>query len=90
MPSSSFVKINGRGFIPSTRQGMNTCTIGGAIPLLLNKIIRNPPLKGGSLGTMANTPVGIISPPPVCSRGGELLNGLNQISFDKNVKKIVF
>lgn len=65
-------------------------TVGGAVPLLLNKIIRTPGIKGGSIGTFANTPVGIITPSPsvsVVSRGGELLSGLNQISFDKNVKK---
>ena len=90
MPSTSFVKINGRGFIPSTRQGAKSYTVGGAVPLLLNKIIRKPEIKGGSLDgkICANTPVGIITQTPaIVYRGGELLNGLNQISFDKNVKQ---
>ena len=92
MPSPSFVKVNRSGFVPSTRQGAKGYTVGGAIPLLLNKIVRNPEIKGGSLDggkASANTPVGIISPPSstVASRGGDLLNGLNQISFDKNIKK---
>jgi hypothetical protein len=59
--------------------------VGGAVPVLLNKIIKRPEIAGGSIGS--NRIVGIISPSPVVHSmpnvGGELLN---KISFGKNVK----
>lgn len=90
MPSHCFVKIHKSGYVPSTRCGKGL-TVGGSAPILLNKIIREPEVKGGSLESKTNQQVGIIAPAPssvpLISRGGELLSGLSQISFDKNLKK---
>jgi len=73
-------------------KGIRTSQIktGGAIPPLLNHVLKEPVTQGGFLG--ANTPVGIISKsitakPPAQSTitsGGELLNS---IAFHKPMRK---
>lgn len=72
-----------------TKRLSNGLVVGGAVPLLLNSVVRIPEIKGGSIG--ANRIVGIKSSTlpisPVLlnapSVGGELLNS---ISFGKSVK----
>jgi hypothetical protein len=80
------VQMNGRNIMQQKHSHRSqNMLIGGAVPLLLNKIIKRPEIAGGSIGS--NRIVGIISPAPVVHSmpnvGGELLN---KISFGKNVK----
>jgi len=57
--------------------------VGGAVPLLLNRVRRTAEKMGGSIGS--NRIVGIMSPAPIQNNaqivGGDLLN---TISFAKN------
>ena len=58
--------------------------VGGAVPLLLNRVIRTAEKLGGSIGS--NRIIGVTSPAPDRNNsqvvGGDLLN---TISFTKNV-----
>lgn len=86
MVSSKFIKTSKNGYIQSTHSNKH---IGGAVPLLLNKIIRDP-IKGGSLSAMnesgkSNRMVGIISTPSI-STGGDLLRTMENLRFNKKSK----
>ena len=93
MPSSSYVPMSNRGFI----KGFSKQTVGGEIPLLLSKIIKEP-IKGGALEEPAksNIMVGqitksIVTPEraattEIKSVGGELLNNLSKLKFGKGTK----
>ena len=93
-----YIKVNSSGYIPSSKMCSNgSHIVGGSIPLLLNKIIRNPSIKGGSITLGSNKPVGIITGPvqkyggsvildKPKGNGGELLNSLSGVSFNKNTK----
>ena len=90
MPSSSYVPMSNRGFI----KGFSKQTVGGEVPLLLTKIIKEP-IKGGALEEPArsNRMVGTITKSiatpertattSVKSVGGELLNNLSKLKFSK-------
>ena len=58
MPSSMYVPMTSRGRI----SGFSKNTVGGAVPLLLSKIIKEP-IKGGSLEEQprSNIMVGVIT-----------------------------
>ena len=80
------VQMNGRNIMQQKHSHRSqNMLVGGAVPVLLNKIIKRPEIAGGSVGS--NRIVGVISPAPVVHSmpnvGGELLN---KISFGKNVK----
>ena len=93
MPSSSYVPMSNRGFI----KGFSKQTVGGEIPLLLTKIIKEP-IKGGSLQepAMSNRMVGTITKSiatpertattSVKTVGGELVNNLSKLKFSKGEK----
>ena len=79
------VQMNGRNIMQQKHSHRSqNMLVGGAVPVLLNKIVKRPEI-GGSVGS--NRIVGVISPAPVVHSmpnvGGELLN---KISFGKNVK----
>ena len=90
MPSSSYVPISNRGMV----KGFRRQTLGGAVPLLLSKIIKHP-VTGGALEEKprSNIMVGQITksiPTPVVeskSVGGELLNSLSKLKFGKGTKQ---
>ncbi len=92
MVSSKFVGISSRGYVKSMTSSKGSSIIGGDIPILLNKIIKEP-IKGGALEEegMSNRIVGIITkgteptgpavPLERIKRGGELINNLQNIRF---------
>ena len=93
MPSSSYVPMSNRGFI----KGFSKQTVGGEVPLLLTKIIKEP-IKGGALEEPArsNRMVGTITKSiatpertattSVKTVGGELLTNLSKLKFSKGGK----
>ena len=93
MPSSSYIPVSNRGLV----KGFSKQTVGGEVPLLLTKIIKEP-IKGGALEEPArsNRMVGtitksILTPErtattSVKSVGGELLNNLSKLKFSKGGK----
>ena len=93
MPSSSYVPMSNRGMV----KGFSRQTVGGEVPLLLTKIIKEP-IVGGALDEPArsNRMVGtitksILTPErtattSVRSVGGELVNNLSKLKFSKGGK----
>ena len=83
MPSHRFYPMSSRSHIFMKHSNVVT---GGAVALLLNKIVKDPSETLGGQGLSANKIVGITSPPPskpdtsktvqTAFKGGELLNGL--------------
>ena len=86
MPSSSNVPMSNRGRMV----GFNKNTVGGAVPLLLNKIIKEP-IKGGALEETpkSNIMIGMITKPMSVAEkasvkttiGGDLLNNLTRLKI---------
>ncbi len=89
MPSSMYVPMTSRGRI----SGFSKNTVGGAVPLLLSKIIKEP-IRGGSLEEQprSNIMVGVITKgkevpeKTVRSVGGELLNSLTRLKVGSGTK----
>ena len=93
MPSSSYVPMSNRGMV----RGFSKQTVGGEIPLLLSKIIKEP-IKGGALQepAMSNRMVGTITKSiatpertattEIKSIGGELVSNLSKLKFSKGGK----
>ena len=91
MPSSQYVPMTSRGRM----SGLSRNTVGGAVPLLLTKIIKDP-IRGGALNepAKANIMVGQITKSSTApekqsavSIGGELLNNLSKLKFGTGTKK---
>ena len=91
MPSHRYVDLSSRGRIKGfSGKSKNGDLVGGAIPLLLKNIIKEP-IKGGALQQdegKANIMVGAITqvPTPKYS-GGELLNSVSKLKFGKGMKR---
>ena len=93
MPSSSYVPVSNRGFV----KGFQKQNVGGAIPLLLSKIIKEP-IVGGALEEKprSNMMIGqvtksIVTPERTATTsvktvGGELVNNLSKLKFSKGGK----
>ena len=90
MPSNMYVPTTSRGRI----SGFSKNTVGGAVPLLLSKIIKEP-IRGGSLEEQprSNIMVGVITKGKevpekavVRSVGGELLNSLTRLKVGSGTK----
>lgn len=93
MPSSSYFPVTNRGMV----RGFSKQTVGGEVPLLLSKIIKEP-IKGGALDepVRSNIMVGQITKSiatpertattSVRSIGGELVNNLSKLKFSKGEK----
>ena len=90
MPSSSYIPMTSRGRI----SGFSRNTVGGAVPLLLTKIIKEP-IRGGAFQeeSMSNRMIGMITksistPEKAVSRsiGGELLNNLTKLKIGSGSK----
>ena len=91
MPSPQYVSMTSRGRIKSfseNRKGSDM--IGGGVPLLLNRIIKEP-IKGGAIDVprTSNILVGTVtsSNTQQPARGGELLNSIQKLKFGKGTKK---
>ena len=88
MPSSSYFPVTNRGMV----RGFSKQTVGGEVPLLLSKIIKEP-IKGGALDepVRSNIMVGQITKSiatpersattSVKSIGGELVSDLSKLKF---------
>ena len=97
MPSHRFVDISARGrskgFIGASK---NAGLVGGAVPLLLKNVIREP-IKGGALQEQgkSNIMVGTVtasvpSPTPtqkITTGNGELLSSISKLKLGKGVSK---
>ena len=93
MPSFSYVPVSNRGMV----RGFSKQTVGGAVPLLLTKIIKEP-IKGGALQEPAksNRMIGMVTKniatpertatTSVRTVGGELLTTLSKLKFSKGGK----
>ena len=90
MPSFNYIPTTSRGRI----SGFSRNTLGGAVPLLLTKIIKEP-IVGGALKeeAMSNRMVGMITksistPEKAVSRsiGGELLHSLTKLKIGSGSK----
>ena len=97
MPSHRFVDISARGRSNGfTGTSKNAGLIGGAVPLLLKNVIREP-IKGGALQEKgkSNIMVGTVtasvpSPTPtekITTGNGELLSSISKLKLGKGVKR---
>ena len=86
MQSHRYVDLSSRGRI----KGFSGKSVGGAIPLLLKNVIKEP-IKGGALQQdegKANIMVGTITQTPTPKySGGELLNSVSKLKFGKGMKR---
>ena len=87
MPSSKYIAVDSHLRIPLFYKNI----YGGAAPLLLKNIIRQPIIKGGDLdgGKSNRVIVGTVCSPVNIpkSSGGELLNSIQNLKFGKGAKK---
>ena len=87
MPSSRYIAVDSHSRIPSFHKNI----YGGAAPLLLKNIIRQPIIKGGDLdgGKSNRVIVGTVCSPVNIpkSSGGELLNSIQNLKFGKGAKR---
>jgi hypothetical protein len=93
MPSSSYIPVSNRGLV----KGFSKQNVGGAVPLLLSKIIKEP-IRGGALEEKprSNMMIGqvtksIVTPERTATTsvktvGGELVNNLSKLKFSKGGK----
>ena len=97
MPSHRFVDLSARGRSKGfTGTSKNAGLVGGAVPLLLKNVIREP-IKGGALQEKgkSNIMVGTVtasvpSPTPtekITTGNGELLSSISKLKLGKGVKK---
>ena len=84
MPSPQYVGITSRGRIKTFSKNRKCSDmIGGAVPLLLNRIVKEP-IKGGAIYVprTSNISVGTVtSSNTQLARGGELLNSVQKLEF---------
>ena len=97
MPSHRFVDLSARGRSKGfTGTSKNAGLVGGAVPLLLKNVIREP-IKGGALQEKgkSNIMVGTVtasvpSPTPtekITTGNGELLSSISKLKLGKGVSK---
>ena len=97
MPSNRYVDISARGRSKGfSGLSKNAGLVGGAVPLLLKNIIREP-IKGGALQEQgkSNIMVGTVtasvpSPTPtqkITTGNGELLSSISKLKLGKGIKK---
>ena len=97
MPSHRFVDISARGRSKGfSGVSRNAGLLGGAVPMLLKNIIKEP-IKGGALQEQgkSNIMVGTVtasvpSPTPtekVTTGSGELLSSIQRLKLGKGIKK---
>ena len=97
MPSNRYVDISARGRSKGfSGLSKNAGLVGGAVPLLLKNVIREP-IKGGALQEQgkSNIMVGTVtasvpSPTPIpklTTGSGELLSSIQRLKLGKGVKR---
>ena len=95
MPSHRFVDISARGRSKGfSGTSKNAGLVGGAVPLLLKNVIREP-IKGGALQEKgkSNIMVGTVTasiPSPtekITAGNGELLSSISKLKLGKGVSK---
>ena len=95
MPSHRFVDISARGRSKGfSGTSKNAGLVGGAVPLLLKNVIREP-IKGGALQEKgkSNIMVGTVTasiPSPtekITAGNGELLSSISKLKLGKGVKR---
>ena len=89
MPSNKYVGFTSKGYINShSTTNKSSHLAGGAVPLLLKNIIKSP-IKGAGINEQpkSNIMVGMITTPSKTSKGGELLNSIQNLKFGKGAKK---
>ena len=88
MPSTKYVGLSSKGYMNShstTNKSSNLA--GGAVPLLLKNLIKTPIKGSGVEQPKSNIQVGMITGPSKTSKGGELLNSMQNLKFGKGMKK---
>jgi hypothetical protein len=94
MPSHKFVDISARGRSKGfSGLSKNAGLVGGAVPMLLKNIIKEP-IKGGALQEKgkSNIMVGTVTasvPSPTTEKlkTGELLSSISKLKLGKGIKK---
>ena len=88
MPSNKYVGFTSKGYINShSTTNKSSHLAGGAVPLLLKNLIKTP-IKGSGIDQpKSNIQVGMITAPSKVSKGGELLNSMQNLKFGKGAKK---
>ena len=96
MPSHKFVDISARGRSKGfSGLSKNAGLVGGAVPMLLKNIIKEP-IKGGALQEKgkSNIMVGTVTasvPTPTTEKlktgNGELLSSMSKLKLGKGIKK---
>jgi hypothetical protein len=89
MPSNKYVGSTSKGYINShSTTNKSSYLAGGAVPLLLKNLIKTP-IKGSGVNEQpkSNIMVGTITSTTKTSKGGELLNSMQNLKFGKGAKK---
>ena len=88
MPSNKYVGFTSKGYINShSTTNKSSHLAGGAVPLLLKNLIKTPIKGSGIEQPKSNIQVGMITAPSKVSKGGELLNSMQNLKFGKGAKK---
>jgi hypothetical protein len=88
MPSNKYVGFTSKGYINShSTTNKSSHLAGGAVPLLLKNLIKTPVKGSGIEQPKSNIQVGMITAPSKVSKGGELLNSMQNLKFGKGAKK---
>ena len=88
MPSNKYVGSTSKGYINShSTTHKSSHLAGGAVPLLLKNLIKTP-IKGSGVNEQpkSNIMVGTITSSTKVSKGGELLNSMQNLKFGKGTK----
>ena len=88
MPSNKYVSLSSKGYMNShSTTNKSNHLAGGAVPLLLKNLIKTP-IKGSGVNEQpkSNIMVGTITSSTKVSKGGELLNSMQNLKFGKGAK----
>ena len=88
MPSNKYVSLSSKGYMNShSTTNKSNHLAGGAVPLLLKNLIKTP-IKGSGVNEQpkSNIMVGTITSSSKISKGGELLNSMQNLKFGKGAK----
>ena len=88
MPSNKYVSLSSKGYMNShSTTNKSNHLAGGAVPLLLKNLIKTP-IKGSGVNEQpkSNIMVGTITSTAKTSKGGELLNSIQNLKFGKGAK----
>ncbi len=87
MPSNKYVSASSKGYMNShSTTNKSSHLAGGAVPLLLKNLIKTPIKGSGVEQAKSNLMVGTITSTTKTSKGGELLNSMQNLKFGKGAK----